>query len=54
MLISSISLGYISKSKYNELQARSARLQQIEAVTQQKTQDYTAVMTALYKARGGR
>ena len=54
MLISSISLGYISKSKYNELQARSARLQQIEATTQQKIQEYNTVTTALYKARGGK
>ena len=54
MLISSISLGYISKSKYNELQARSARLQQIEATTQQKIQEFNTVTTALYKARGGK
>ena len=54
MLISSISLGYISKSKYNELQAREARLQQIEATTQQKIQEYNTVTTALYKARGGK
>ena len=53
MLISSISLGYISKSKYNELQAREARLQQIEATTQQKIQEFNTVTTALYKARGG-
>jgi len=54
MLISSICLAYVSKSKYNEMQARSARLQQIEAMTQQKIQEYNTIMSALYKARGGR
>ena len=53
MLISSICLAYVSKSKYNEMQARSARLQQIEAMTQQKIQEYNTIMSALYKAREG-
>ena len=53
-IISSIALAYVSKSKYNEMQAREARLQQIEATTQQKIQEYNTVTTALYKARGGK
>lgn len=54
LLISSFALAYVSKSKYNEMQAREARLQQIEATTQQKIQEYNTVTTALYKARGGK
>ena len=53
-IISSIALAYVSKSKYNEMQAREARLQQIEATTQQKIQEYNTVTTALYKARAGK
>ena len=53
LLISSISLGYVSKSKYSEIQAKKEQLQQIETATEQKTQEYTTLVTALYKARGG-
>jgi predicted negative regulator of RcsB-dependent stress response len=53
-LISSICLTYVSKSKNSEMQAKTARLQQIEAATQQKIQEYNTVVAALYKARGGR
>jgi preprotein translocase subunit SecG len=54
MLISSICLGYVSKSKYNEIQVKKERLQQIEYQTQQKIAEYSKITTDLYKARGGR
>ena len=53
-LICSICLTYVIKSKNSEMQAKTARLQQIEAATQQKIQEYNTVVAALYKARGGR
>ena len=52
MLISSICLGYVSKSKYNEIQVKKERLQQIEYQTQQKIAEYSKITTDLYKARG--
>jgi preprotein translocase subunit SecG len=54
MLISSICLGYVSKSKYNEIQVKKERLQQVEYQTQQKIAEYSKITTDLYKARGGR
>ena len=51
-LICSICLTYVIKSKNSEMQAKTARLQQIEAATQQKIQEYNTVVAALYKAEG--
>src|ERR1700712_4931272 len=47
MLISSICLGYVSKSKYNEIQVKKERLQQIEYQTQQKIAEYSKITTDL-------
>jgi hypothetical protein len=49
---------YLSDIRYQKQEQRdagkTARLQQIEAATQQKIQEYNTVVAALYKARGGR
>lgn len=51
LLITTICLGYVSKSKWAEIQAQKERLQQIEATTQQKIQEFQTITTNLYKAK---